>query len=93
MKGFVSSVCKLRFLPGDGGAPLMGFKQGSDLARFMVQKQHFGARVEQRTIRWKTWRPRRRRLLCLGRNGGVLDWGSRTRHGKRGRFAWVTLRK
>lgn len=38
MKGFVSYVCKLRFLPGDSGAPLMGFKQGSDLARFMVQK-------------------------------------------------------
>jgi len=72
MKGIVSYVCKHGLPPGDSGVPLMGFKQGSGMARFMVQKEHSGARVEQRTLQWKTWRPvGERRLLCLGRKMAV----------------------
>ena len=36
MKGIVSYVCKHGLPPGDSGVPLMGFKQGSGMARFMV---------------------------------------------------------
>ena len=71
----------------------MGFKQGSDMARFMVQKERSRVRVEQRMTPWKTWRPLRRRLPCLRRNGGGLDWGSGTRHGEKGGFVQMTMRK
>lgn len=74
MKGIVSYICKRGLPPGDSGVPLMGFKQGSDMARFMVQKEHSGARLEQRTIQWKTWGPLgRRQLLYLGRKL-VVPW-------------------
>ena len=71
MKGIVSYVCKHGLPPGDSGVPLMGFKQGSGMARFMVQKEHSGARVEQRTLQRKTWRP-------VGR-GGYCVWGEKWR--------------
>lgn len=93
MKGIVSYVCELGLHPGDKGVPLMGFKQGSDMARFMVQKERSRVRVEQRMTPWKTWRPLRRRLPCLRRNGGGLDWGSGTRRGEKGGFVQMTMRK
>lgn len=71
----------------------MGFKQGSEMARFLVQKEHSGARVEQRTIQWKTWGPLgRRQLLCLReKTGGALGWGSGTRHRERAPFIFPFL--